>query len=109
MHKKNKFKVDIKVEIMYEKRIKIPDLMVFATIPEETIFIYPCWTKNGKEYEVRVSHQRSDATRIIESVASFPRKKQAIKYCYEHYLMDKLSGFYVRWLGPDPKEFLEEE
>lgn len=101
----------LEAEFIYEKRHAndFPLWLMNITVPEEAIYIRPRWIKNEKEYEVCVIYYRINVPKHIEIIAAFPERKQALEYCYEQYLMDKLSGVAVRWHGPDPEEFLEEE
>lgn len=102
-------KYGLRTEFIYEKRYgsDIPEWLLYITVPDEAIYIRPRRVKNKREYEVFIIYHRYDPPKPKKTIAVFSKKIQALEYCYEQYLMDKLSGMYVHWHGPEPEKFIK--
>lgn len=73
--------------------------------PESDVFIFP---SREKDKWMIIDTERG-AHKTINEPIIFSTKEEALRYCYEQYMMEKLSGREVLWRGPDLKEFWQEE
>lgn len=93
-------------EIVYEKYdwSKTPKHLIGWIIkpPSEEIYIIAFANKD----RWLVLNIGWDVAKILNDPVIFPTREEALRYSYEYYLMEKLKDEDVRWVGPEPEEFL---